>query len=320
MVTTEGIEMDKEKTDAVQCWEAPASVKEVQAFLGFANFYRQFIPDFSKLSQPLVGATKGTHFVTKSGKKKVKYEPFEWNGERQKAFEDLKHAFTTSPVLAHYDPELETWMETDASDFVIAGVLSQMHGSVLKPVAYFSKKMTPAECNYMIYDKELLAIVKGFEAWRPELASVRQPIKVFTDHKNLEHFMTMKQLNRRQARWAEFLSEFDFCISYRPGKEGEKPDVLTKRSQDLPQGVDDSRQQQQFQKLFTENQVDSEVKKALEIAFSANTAATSADDNGINAIDDEINAVDGIDADEDIVDVRGYVEGDRGLQLSKDPV
>ena len=71
----------------------------------------------------------------------------------------MKQAFTTGPVLAHYDLSLETWIDTDASDFVTAGVLSQMHGNVLRPVAYFSKKMTPAECNYMIYDKELLAII-----------------------------------------------------------------------------------------------------------------------------------------------------------------
>ena len=109
-----------------------------------------------------------------------------------------------------------------------------MHGSKLKPVAYFSKKMSPAKCNYIIYDKELLAIIKRFELWRPELASVRQPIKVFIDHKNLKHFMITKQLNCQQARWAKFLSKFDFQISYKPGKKGKKPDVLTKRLQDLP--------------------------------------------------------------------------------------
>ena len=106
-------------------------------------------------------------------------------------------------MLAHYDLKLKTWVKTDASDFVVAGVLSQMHGKVLKPVAYFSKKMTPAECNYIIYDKELLAIVKSFETWRPELASISPPnqlVKVLTDHRNLEHFMTTKQLNCRQAK------------------------------------------------------------------------------------------------------------------------
>ena len=121
----------------------------------------------------------------------------------------------------------------------------QMHDGVLRPVAYYSKKMNPAECNYMIYDKELLAIIRGFKTWRPELtsASANQPIKVFTDSKNLKHFMTTKQLNRRQARWAEFLSKFNFKISYRPRNEGEKPDVLTRQPQDIPKGFDDSRQQ-----------------------------------------------------------------------------
>lgn len=92
--------------------------------------------------------------------------------------------------------------------------------------------------------------MKSFETWRPELASVDRPVKVYTDHKHLEHFMTTKQLNRRQARWAEFLSEFNFKISYRPGKQDENPDVLTRRSQDLQKGIEDSRQHYQFQTLM----------------------------------------------------------------------
>ena len=91
-------------------------------------------------------------------------------------------------------------MKTDASDFVVSGVLSQMHDNVLKPVVYFSKKMTPAECNYEIYDKKLLAIVESFAIWRPELMGVKDFVKVYSDHKNLETFMTIKQLNRRQVR------------------------------------------------------------------------------------------------------------------------
>ena len=247
IATTDGIEMDTKKVDAIQKWEALSSVKDVQAFLSFANFYRRFIPDFSRKVKLLNELTKGTQYTTRSGNKKIKYGVFQWSTECQEAFEDLKRAFTTAPVSAHYDSSLETWVETNASDFVVAGVLSQKHGEVLKPVAYFSKKMTPAECNYMIYDKELLAIVKSFETWRPELASVNEPVKVLTDHRNLEHFMTTKQLNRRQARWAKFLSEFNFKISSRLGKEDEKPDTLTRLAQDKPKGIDDSRQQHQFQ-------------------------------------------------------------------------
>ena len=285
------------------------SVKDVQAFLGFANFYRRFIPEFSKKVKPLNELTKGTQYTTRSGNRKIKYGTFDWTTTCQQAFEDLKRAFTTAPVLAHYDLKLETWVETNASDFVVAGVLSQMHGEVLKPVAYFSKKMTPAECNYMIYDKELLAIVKSFKTWRPELASVQNElVKMLTNHRNLEHFMTTKQLNRRQARWAEFLSEFNFKISYRPGKKGKKPDTLTRLSQDKPKGVDDSRSQQQFQTLLKGDQLDDDIKKALAVIFRANKV------DEVDGVDEhEIDEVDEVDEDENknIVDVRDYT----GLDL-----
>jgi hypothetical protein len=90
---------------------------------------------------------------------------------------------------------------------VSTGVLSQYDDNgTLRPVAYFSKKHSPAECNYEIYDKELLAIIRSFEEWRPELEGAEHPIAVISDHKNLEYFMSTKQLNRRQARWAEYLS------------------------------------------------------------------------------------------------------------------
>jgi len=92
--------------------------------------------------------------------------------------------------------------------------------------------MNPAENNYEIYDKELLAIIRCFEQWRPELEGAAFPIDVLSDHKNLQYFATTKQLSHRQARWSEYLSRFDFTISYRPGKQGEKPDALTRRSQD----------------------------------------------------------------------------------------
>ena len=141
----------------------------------------------------------------------------------------------------HFDFDKDVIVETDASDYVSAGVLSQ-HGKdgILHPVAFFSTKHYPAECNYEIYDKELMAIIRAFEHWRAELQSVENPIQVLSDHKNLEYFMTSKLLNRRQARWAEFLSRFNFKITYRPGKHGGKPDALTRRSGDLPEEGDET--------------------------------------------------------------------------------
>jgi len=227
IVTTEGICMDPTKVAAIRDWETPANLKDVQAFLGFANFYRRFILGYSKIVAPLTALTK-------------KDQRFQWNLTAQSAFERLKEAFCSAPILAHFDPDRECIVETDASDYVSAGILSQYDDSeVLHPVAYFSKKHSPAECNYEIYDKELMAIIRAFEEWRPHLESAKGVIEVLSDHKNLEYFTTTKLLNRRQARWSEFLSRFNFKIKYRPGKAGGKPDALTRRSGDLPKGGDE---------------------------------------------------------------------------------
>ena len=131
-------------------------------------------------------------------------------------------------------------VETDASDYVSAGVLSQPDdNSVLQPVAFFSKKHSPAECNYETYDKELLVIVRSFEEWRPHLIGAAQPIRVLTDHKNLEYFATKQQLNQRQVRRSGFMAQFPWYAEYRPGRLGGKPDALTRRSRDLPKEGDE---------------------------------------------------------------------------------
>ena len=272
-VGVNGVRMDPEKVTAILEWKTPASVKEVQSFLGFANFYRRFIERFSEKVKCLTELTRGEQYGTKGGKRRTKYQDFVWTTECQQAFEDMKISFTSAPILAHYDPRLETWVETDASDFVVSGILSQMHEGVLKPVAYFSKKMSPAECNYEIYDKELLAIVESFVIWRPELAGVEQSTKVYSDHKNLETFMTLKQLNRRQVRWAEMLAEYNFRIMYRPGKQGGKPDALTRREQDLPMDAEDDRTRYQYQVLLKENQLDDEVKQDLKLYVTTRSMA-----------------------------------------------
>jgi hypothetical protein len=139
-----------------------------------------------------------------------------------------------APILRHYNPNLESRMETDASDGVVAGVLSQLHpDGEWYPVAFFSKTMAPAECNYEIHDKEMLAIIRSLSQWRAELQGTGSRIQIYTDHKALEYFMTTKQLTSRQARWAEILSQFFFTIMYRPGKQNDQADALTRREQDV---------------------------------------------------------------------------------------
>jgi hypothetical protein len=195
-------------------------VKRVQSFLGFCNFYRRFIKDYGRIAKPLNELT-------------CKDTIFRFTDDCKTAFLQLQELLTTAPLLAHYNPALLTQVETDAFDGVIAGVLSQEHlGKVWKPIGYFSKTMNLVELNYQIHDKELLAIVKSLQQWRADLARTNTVVRVWTDHKALEYFMTTKQLNQRQARWAEVLAEFYFSIVYRPGSKNVLADTLSCREQD----------------------------------------------------------------------------------------
>jgi hypothetical protein len=125
-------------------------------------------------------------------------------------------------------------VETDASTYVCVGVLSQKHEEEdWHPVAFFSKVMAPAECNYAIQDKELLAVVRALKEWRPELTMLTRPFLVITDHEALKYFSTKRQLNIRQAGWAALLAEFELQITYRPGRENVVADALTRRETDI---------------------------------------------------------------------------------------
>ena len=135
---------------------------------------------------------------------------------------------TEAPVLRHFDPARQAILKTDASDLVTGGILSQYdEENVLHPVAFYSKCMIPAECNYHIYDKELLAIICCFEHWRPELEHTDLPIQVFTDHQALKTFMKNKELTQCQARYLDILSEFNFQVIFCTGKTNGKADALT---------------------------------------------------------------------------------------------
>jgi hypothetical protein len=152
------------------------------------------------------------------------------------AFEKLKHCFTTPPILTHFDPHRECIIETDASDFALGRILSHTaEDKKLHPNAFHSRRFSPAEINYEIHDKELLAIVDCFKAWRRYLEGSLHMVQVFTDHKNLEYFMTTKVLNRRQACWAQELAGVDFKIFHRKGTSNGKPDALSRCPEYCPE-------------------------------------------------------------------------------------
>ena len=141
------VKMDPVKTSAKDTWESPKYVKDVKGFLEFANFYRRFIKDFAKLAFSLIALTR-------------KDKEFQWTLIKETAFQAIKKAFSSAPVLLHFDPDKECTVKTDASNYVSGAILSQPdHEGILRPVAFMSCRHLPAECNYKIYDKELMAIV-----------------------------------------------------------------------------------------------------------------------------------------------------------------
>jgi len=231
-----GLRMDSEKIKAVRDWKAPTTVKAVRSFLGFANFYRRFIKDFAGIASPLTRLTGDV--------------PFRWTEQENQAFERLKEIFTTEPVLAQFDPDRETVVETDSSGYITGGTLSQYDDQgILRPVAYFSKKHNPHECNYEIHDKEMLAIIRCLEEWDAELRSVAK-FTVLTDHKNLEYFTKPRMLNERQIRWSIFLGRYNMVLQYRPGKANVRADALSRREQDLPANANDARLQHRYRQLL----------------------------------------------------------------------
>ena len=206
IIGEDGVKMEKEKVQGVVEWPVPKSVKDVQKFLGLANYYRWFVKDFAKIAKPL-------HEMMR---KETKWN---WGERQQKAFEELKERFTTEPVLVTPDLDREMRVEVDALDFATGGVLLiKCEDERWRPVAYIFKSLNEAERNYKIHNKEMLAIIWCLEAWRHFLEGAKGQFEIWTDHKNLEYFMKAQKLNQRQARWSLYLSRFDFALKHVAGK------------------------------------------------------------------------------------------------------
>eukprot|EP00833_Pecoramyces_ruminatium_P006384 jgi/Orpsp1_1/1180416/evm.model.c7180000073352.1 len=217
-ISSEGILMDPKKVSSILEWPIPKSVKEVQSFLGLANYYRRFIAGFADLAQPLNSLLK----------KDVK---FNFSPTCEDSFTKIKSKFASAPVLAYPNREIPFMVETDASNFAIGAILSQKNpdDKVTHPVAFFSRSLSSSERNYPIYDKELLAIVAALENWRHLLKGTNQPFKIFSDHRNLLYQKKPEKMTQRLVRWSLFLAEFNFVIVYRSGSANGKPDALSRR-------------------------------------------------------------------------------------------
>lgn len=207
---------DPGKVKADLEWPTPPNHKQLQRFLGFANFYRRFIRDFSKIVSPLTYLTSP----------KV---PFQWGQAATEAFDHLKQRFASTPILSQLDLNKPFIVEVDASDTGVGAVLSQKTEGKLHPCAYFSRCLSPAERNIDVGDRELLAIKLALEVWRHWLEGTAQPFIEWTDHKNLAYLQVAKHLNACQARWALFFTRFNFFITYRPVSRIVKADALSRQ-------------------------------------------------------------------------------------------
>ncbi|GJP40908.1 hypothetical protein CLOM_g571 [Closterium sp. NIES-68] len=190
IVSAQGVHVDPKKIEAVRTWKTPENVKELQQFLGFANYYNRFVPQYAKIAAPLTDLLK-------------KNTPYKWEPQHHEAVELLKQALTSAPVLILPDPERDYVIEADASDQTVGAVLMQDQGNGLQPIAYLSKKLHGADINYPIHDKEALAIIIAFKTWRCYLEG-RKTI-VYTDHCSQKYLKTQPSLSRRQVRWIDFL-------------------------------------------------------------------------------------------------------------------
>jgi len=152
MIGPKGVEMQRKKVKGVLNWPAPRNIKEVQTFLGLANYYRRFIKDFAKIAAPL-------HMLVR------KEQKWKWKKEQKEAFEKLKAVFTTESILAILDINREMRVEANALDYTTGGVLlTKCEDGKWRPVAFISKLLNTMEQNYKIYNKEILAVIRCLEA------------------------------------------------------------------------------------------------------------------------------------------------------------
>jgi hypothetical protein len=213
-ISSKGIAVESKKIQAIRDWPKPATLHDLMSFLGLCNYYRRFVKGYSNIATPLTNLLK-------------KDKEFKWTEEADKAFQDLKEHMSKTPVLHIPDYKLPFVVTTDASNFAVGAVISQDFGNGLQPVAFESRKMSPAEQNYAAHEKELLAIVHALKTWRVYLEG--KHFIVQTDHASLRYLQTQPSLSQRQARWLELLQEFDFEIKYIPGKTNIVADALSRR-------------------------------------------------------------------------------------------
>lgn len=218
VVNSKGLQVDPDKVEAILKFPAPTNKKEVKRFLGTASWYRRFVPNFSTLAGPL-------NKLTTTSKKRS--ETFVWTPECEEAFTKLKNTLVSAPVLSCPDFSQPFQVHTDASNYGVGGLLTQVRDGVEHPVAYMSKSLSPPERNYSITERETLAVILALEHWRCYLENGKQ-FTVYTDHAALKWFVNLQNPTGRLARWGVRLSSFNLVFRHRRGVDNVIPDALSR--------------------------------------------------------------------------------------------
>ena len=218
VVCKDGIAMSKQYTKVVDDWPVPASAKEVERFVGFANYHRSFIKDYAKRASPLYSVT---------GKR-----AFQWGQEQEEAFTDLKEALVTTPVLALPNAQDMFILDTDASDFAIGAELCQIQDGRERVIAYGSYALTQEQRNYCTTRKELLSVVRFTRQFRHYLLGRKFVVR--TDHNSLTWLLNFKEPQGQLARWLEELSQFYMVVQHRSGSKHANADALSRVQDEKP--------------------------------------------------------------------------------------
>jgi hypothetical protein len=215
VISEEGIAVDMEKVKAIDQMDKPANLKELRSFLGSTNFYRRFIENYASIAKPLTDLLKESN-------------PFVWNTECEVAFKKLKSCLMLPPVLAPVDFSKPFVVHTDASDSTVGAVLMQQYDKGLRPLEYYSRKLSEGEVRYPTHDKELLAILHALKAWRHYLLGVE--FDLYTDCGALSVLgKPRSELNRRQIRSIETIEEYSgMTMHHIAGKKNVVADALTR--------------------------------------------------------------------------------------------
>ena len=214
VVSEQGVSTDPAKVRAVSEWPVPTNITELRSFLGLCTYYRRFVKNFAELAAPL-------HRLTQKGQR------YEWNASCEEAFQRLKRALTSTPVLSYPEPKRSFILDTDASACGIGAVLSQSSSQGERVIAYFSRSLSKPERNYCVTRRELLAIVEAIKHFHHYVYGARFTVR--TDHSALRWLRTLKEPEGQLARWLARLGQYDFEVAYRPGTKHANADGLSRR-------------------------------------------------------------------------------------------